>query len=147
MAHLCSQAGERPDEDSEAAVDEALPLDILMVEWGYAVLLRFSRPRARRVLAAAIGVQTTFPEALTIFWRCGPGVAVDAVADALEAAVGRGEIALAEPKAAARRFIAECCGPLVLEQLFDATVMPSDAELKRRVESVAERLLKEWRAR
>lgn len=141
MAYLCSQAGERPD-----AAGEPQTLKAFIVSWGYAVLLRFSKPRAQRVLAAAIGASTTFPTALATFWRCGPGVAVGAIAERIAAEQADGALdGGQDAESEARRFILECCGPLVLAQLFNAGESVAEDELRRSVETVADRYLERWR--
>ena len=109
-------------------------------------MFRFSRPRARRVLAAAIGASPTFPAALAIFWECGPGVAVRAIAERLKAEKRRGNLRRLRPRFEARRFIVACCGPLVLDQLFDSTAAPSNAELERHVRDTARRFIADWSA-
>jgi len=141
MAWLCSEAGDKPASGSDAG-----SLRDCLHSWGFAVLYRFAHPRGRRVLMAAIGASTTFPAALEIFWTCGPGQAVEAIADRLDAAQAAGGLRRLDARAEARSFLLACCGPVVLDQLFEPDPEPDSAALERHVAHTAGAFLVDWSA-
>lgn len=142
MAHLCAVAGEGVPRSVGA---EPAGLQQQVEAIGLAVLTRFAEPRVQRVLAAAVGATAIFPDALDVFWRSGPGQAVDALAALLEEAHAAGEVNVDCAEAAARSFILDCCGPLVLGQLFTPGAPPDREELVAIARSATARWVDRWR--
>ena len=137
MALLCAQAGERPESGSADT-----PLEENLRDWAMALLARFTHPTGRRIFAAAVAAKPVFPAALDIFWTHGPGVAVDAIAERLRCEKRRGTVGNLQPQREARRFVLACCGPVVLEQLVDASAEKSETELRRHVDRTIAEFLK-----
>jgi len=141
MTYLCAQAGDTP-----SATAESDTLESVLEAWGMAVLVRFASPRARRILIAAMGASSTYPAALQIFWERGPGQAVDAIAEALRREKRRTAIAVRSPNVEARRFVLMLCGPLVLDQLFDASAVPGERQLRRHLDETVRSFLEKLEA-
>jgi TetR/AcrR family transcriptional regulator, mexJK operon transcriptional repressor len=130
MEYLCSL---------EAASDGLPPCatdrlsDILKFH-ARAVVSRFVRSEARDVFVAAISANQQIPTILDIFWNKGPGLAAKQIADALRSAKRAGSISVARPNEEARRFLMDCCGPFVLDMLFDASRKPRLDRYERHIE-------------
>lgn len=100
-----------------------------------AVLTRFSLPETRGVLAAAIGATSQYPSVLAIFWQQGPGQAVDYIASELEKRFASGDMENADFREIATDYIHECCGPVVLHQIFDFEFEADSAQIDRCIDT------------
>ena len=112
MGYLCVLVGEEPSPAPRTVVEG-------MQYTATAVARRFMREETRGVLISAVGASTKFPEIPEVFWREGPGQAVDALAELLKSPMARAEgVRVRHPRQAARDYILDCVGPLVLASLF-----------------------------
>lgn len=138
MVYLCSRAPE--------AAPDTQPTDDLesdLRRHALAVLDRFTDPQTRAIFIAAVGAARQYPEALEIFWTNGPGQAIQAIAKSLSRAKRKGSIGDVKPGFTARRFMMNCCGPIVLEQLIDSRASWSRRALEVHVDTVIRTLLQE----
>lgn len=138
MAYLCSSAPEaapdpRPTGDLEADLRRH----------ALAVLDRFTQPQTQAVFAAAVGASGQYPQALDVFWTNGPGQAVDAIAKALSLARKQGRVGDMKPRVTARRFLMNCAGPIVLEQLVNKRAGWTRPELRLHVDGAISQLMQQ----
>ncbi|MEO0996148.1 MAG: TetR family transcriptional regulator [Pseudomonadota bacterium] len=141
MNYLCSL----PGDDAAAAAPADDDLEGQLRALALAVTVRFAQPETHRVFASAVSQLPKTSAYVEMFWDNGPGVAAATLAERLTEAGRSGKIRVADPKAAARRYILECCGPLVLRQLFDPGYAPARAELEAQATLAATRFLESLR--
>lgn len=118
---------------SKRAIYERFPDRDALFQYVMALLVRFTHPTGRRVFATAVAAKPTFPAAFELFWEHGPAVAVEAIAERLRTEKRRGNLGNIQPKREAHRFVLDCCGPVVLEQLVDQAAVKNQAELQHHV--------------
>lgn len=140
MHYICTQVAVNDPLGVSGVADRAT-LEVQLELYGKAVLERFILPDARAVFVAAVAAIPYASNVIKIFWDEGPGQAADAIAKVLSAAKKRGDIEVARPRESARWFILECCGPVVLGQLFDPTMTFSRNKVDSHVKSVVDRFL------
>lgn len=144
MKYLCSLGASatpnsQPDHDGVVDPDDAFR------DSARAVLTRFALPETHGVLAAAIGARSQFPSVLKIFWDQGPGQAVDQIVAAMQDQHARGEIRAADFRDLATCYIHDCCGPVVLHQLFDTGFVPGADYIDSCIDRAHSRLLERIR--
>ena len=138
MAYLCTRAA--GDGESVAPTGD---LETDVRSYALAALVRFAHPEVRAILVAAIGASQQYPAALEIFWDRGPGQAAAGIASVLDVHKKRGSIKAIRSRQVARRFLLDCCGPVVLGQLFGQKRTTSRASLERHVDGKVRALIEE----
>ncbi len=141
MNYLCSL----PADDDPAAEPADDDLEGQLFALALAVTVRFAQPETRRVFASAVSQLPKTGAYVEMFWNNGPGVATAKLAERLAAAQRDGKIRVADPEAAARRYILGCCGPLVLRQLFEPGYSPARSDLEAQAREDAARFLESLR--
>jgi len=141
MHEICSRANVSagrppPNRAEEQTLEEQLRF------LGRAVVDRFAMPETRAIFIAAVSAIPEAGNVIDIFWNEGPGQAAAAIEKAIAREKRNGKVRVARPGEAARWFILECCGPIVLGQLFSADFSIRKREIDDHVEAVVERFLR-----
>ena len=90
-------------------------------------------------IAVRDGIQ--FPEIAKAFFTAGPERAVEYVADALEKAAEKGELAPCDVGLAAYHFVSMLHGRMFYELFFDVRIRPSKPEIEAFIQSVVDLFL------
>lgn len=146
MHEICSRANVaagRPPQNprSEASLEEQLRF------LGRAVVDRFAMPETRAIFIAAVSAIPEAGNVIDIFWNEGPGQAAKIIEKAIAREKRKGNVRVARPGEAARWFVLECSGPVVLGQLFSADFAIRKREIDEHVDLVVERFLERIGAR
>lgn len=140
MHEICSRANVSagrppPGPNVEASLEQQLRF------LGRAVVDRFAMPETRAIFIAAVSAIPQAGSVIDIFWNEGPGQAAAAIEKAIAREKRRGNVRVARPAAAARWFVLECAGPVVLGQLFGADFSIRKREIDDHVDAVVDRFL------
>ena len=140
MHEICSRANDSagrppPDPSVETSLDAQLRF------LGRAVVDRFAMPETRAIFIAAVSAIPEAGNVIDIFWNEGPGQAAEAIEKAVAREKRKGNVRVARPAEAARWFVLECCGPVVLGQLFSAEFSIRKREIDDHVDAVVDRFL------
>ena len=140
MHEICSRANDTaartaPEPDVEAALEQQLRY------LGRAVVDRFAMPETRAIFIAAVSAIPEAGNVIDIFWNEGPGQAAAAIEKAIAREKRKGNVRVARPADAARWFVLECSGPVVLGQLFSADFTIRKREIDDHVDAIVDRFL------
>lgn len=143
MHEICSRANVTagrppPDSAGEQTLEDQLRL------LGRAVVDRFAMPETRAIFIAAVSAIPEAGNVIDIFWNEGPGQAAAVIEKAIAREKREGNVRVARPAEAARWFILECSGPVVLGQLFSGDFSIRKREIDDHVDAVVERFLRRF---
>lgn len=145
MREICARANVAAGRGTpDAGADVSLEDQLRML--GRAVVDRFAMPETRAIFIAAVSAIPDAGNVIDIFWDEGPGQAATAIEKALTREKRKGNVRVARPKDAARWFVLECSGPVVLGQMFDAGFSISRRDIDAHVEAVVDRFLRRFDA-
>lgn len=142
MHEICARAADATPRPAAPHGDDASLEDVLRA-LGVAVVDRFAMPETRAIFIAAVSAIPDAPNVIDIFWNEGPGQAADVIAKALSRAKKQRKIKVLRAKEAARWFVYECAGPVVLGRLFSANFRSSRQLIDAHVDNVVARFLKQ----
>lgn len=140
MTYLCALG-----EAADAPVGSDT-LEGMMKQTARAVLTRFMLPETRGVLMAAFAAGPSFPDLPGLFWRSGPGQAVEALAALF---VEHPDLAVDDIETARRqahRFIMASVAPFALSFLFDADFVADAQAVEASLESAFDLVTKDLKA-
>lgn len=140
MHEICARAAEATPRPG-LTPDASTRLDDLLRTFGRAVVDRFAMPETRAIFVAAVSAIPDAPNVIDIFWNEGPGQAADAISKALSREKKLGNVSVARPKDAARWFVLECSGPVVLGRLFSASYSVNSSAIDAHVDAVVDRFM------
>lgn len=140
MHEICSRANvstgrPAPDRDNTQTLEDQLRF------LGRAVVDRFAMPETRAIFIAAVSAIPEAGNVIDIFWNEGPGQAAAVIEKAIAREKREGNVRVARPGDAARWFILECSGPVVLGQLFSPDFSIRKREIDDHVDAVVQRFL------
>lgn len=139
MTYLCG-LGEAAD--APAGSDT---LEGIMKQTARAVLTRFMLPETRGVLMAAFAAGPSFPDLPVLFWRSGPGQAVEALAALFVEHPDLAVDDIATARRHAHRFIMAAVAPFALSFLFDADFVADPQAVEASLEAALDRVMKEMK--
>lgn len=140
MHEICARANviagrPPPDPNVQDRLEEQLRF------FGRAVVDRFAMPETRAIFIAAVSAIPEAGNVIDIFWNEGPGQAAAAIEKSIGREKRKGKVRVARPAEAARWFILECCGPVVLGQLFNPDFSIRKREIDSHVDAVVARFM------
>ena len=120
----------------------AAPLDAVLTDLGRNLLSAYMSPALLQLCHTAIIEAERYPGVTAIYDEHGLRPAIETVARLLDAAKGRGEVAVADSRVAAGQFIAMLRGNLHLEAMLELRPAPTVAEVDARVRSAVRTFLR-----
>jgi len=123
-----------------AAVGEMLnssePIETRLHRFGAAVLAGVLQPSVVQLRRLAVSEALRFPELVARYWEVGPLRTIEILTDALRQAAYRGELAVADPEAAATGLAYALVGPMQDRALLLPQTEIAAPEVERYVSSV-----------
>jgi AcrR family transcriptional regulator len=114
-------------------------------DFGQHYLEILTRPERTALFRLVLGECGRVPEVGDIFYRTGPQVIFQRVAELLRAAAARGQIAIADPEGMAHFFIDAVRGHMHMQVMLNPTRRPTAKEIERHVDFVVENFLRACR--
>jgi AcrR family transcriptional regulator len=114
-------------------------------DFGRHYLEILTRPERLALFRLVLGECGRVPEVGDIFYRTGPRVIFQRIAELLRGAAARGQIAISDPEGMAHFFIDAVRGHVHMEVLLNPTRRPTSKEIERHVSFVVENFLRACR--
>lgn len=114
-------------------------------DFGQHYLEILTRPERTALFRLVLGECGRVPEVGDIFYRTGPQVIFQRVADLLRGAAARGQITIADPEGMAHYFIDAVRGHMHMQVMLNPTRRPTAKEIERHVDFVVENFLRACR--
>jgi len=144
FAALVAEAAEELSELVKSYPLDGQIRDVLR-DFGQHYLEILTRPERTALFRLVLGECGRVPEVGDIFYRTGPQVIFQRVAELLRAAAARGQIAIADPEGMAHFFIDAVRGHMHMQVMLNPTRRPTAKEMERHVDFVVENFLRACR--
>jgi len=132
-----------------SALVQTFPLDGRLEDslrdFGRHYLEILTRPERTALFRLVLGECGRVPEVGDIFYRTGPQIIFQRVAELLRGAAGRGQITISDPERMAHFFIDALRGHMHMQVMLNPTRRPTPKEIERHVDFVVETFLRACR--
>jgi TetR/AcrR family transcriptional regulator, mexJK operon transcriptional repressor len=147
FAAIVAQVADRLTGEIRAVMKARLPLREALMRIGARFLEVLVDPERVRIFRMIVAEADRFPELGRVFYRAGPLVMQDCLADFLAEAAAEGKLVVEDPGLAARQLLSLIKSDLHLRCLFDTGTRPSAAECDRQVAAAVETFLRAYAVR
>ena len=147
FAAIVAQVAGRLTGEIQAVMEARLPLREALMRIGAEFLDVLVDSERVRIFRMMVAEADRFPELGRVFYRAGPLVMQDCLADFLAEAAAEGKLVIEDPGLAARQLLSLIKSDMHLRCLFDTGTRPSLAECEKQVAAAVEVFLKAYGAR
>jgi TetR/AcrR family transcriptional regulator, mexJK operon transcriptional repressor len=144
FAAIVAQVAGRLTGEIEALMEARLPLREALMRIGSRFLEVLVDPERVRMFRMMVAEADRFPELGRIFYRAGPLVMQDRLADFLSEAAGEGKLSIGDAGLAARQLLSLIKSDMHLRCLFDTGTRLTAAECEKQVAAAVEVFLRAY---